>query len=377
MGVKVREYPKGSGDYYVFINHRGTRKSKKIGKDEELANEVAEKIKAKLVLGELDVEKINKSYPAFKKYAEMWLALPHDWKESTRESYQFNLKKHIYPVFGKKRIDEIRRKNIKAFFDKLLSNGMAAATASLVRAPLRGVLSHAVDSELIETNPVSGLKLARKKTGLEVDPLAEIEVESLLKQSKKFLNGFYYPMLLCSLRTGMRVGEIKALKWSDVDFEQRLIEVKRGCRQGRICQTKNKKRRRVDMTPHLTETLKTLRIEHKKNALKHGRPVPVWVFTNTRGKMLTRAVFENALKKCLDKSNLRKIRIHDLRHTYASIRLLRGHNVGDVSYQLGHSSIKITYDIYGHWIPGKFKSEVDELDHPPQSTLQNAENTCV
>ena len=131
------------------------------------------------------------------------------------------------------------------------------------------------------------------------------------------------------------------------------------------------------MTPHLTETLKTLRIEHKKNALKHGRPVPVWVFTNTRGKMLTRAVFENALKKCLDKSNLRKIRIHDLRHTYASIRLLRGHNVGDLSYQLGHSSIKITYDIYGHWIPGKFKSEVDELDHPPQSTLQNAENTCV
>lgn len=376
MGVKVREYPKGSGDYYVFINHRGTRKSKKIGKDEELANEVAEKIKAKLVLGELDIEKINKSCPAFKEYAETWLALPHDWKESTKESYQFNLNKHIFPVFGKKRVDEIRRKDIKAFFDKLLSSGMAPATASLVRAPLRGVLSHAVDSELIEVNPASGLKLARKKTGLGVDPLTETEVEKLLKQSKKFLNGFYYPMLLCSLRTGMRVGEIKALKWSDIDFEQRLIEVKRGCRQGRITETKNKKRRRVDMTPHLTETLKALRTEQKKDALKNGRPVPVWVFTNTRGKMLTRMVFENALNRCLDKAKLRKIRIHDLRHTYASIRLLRGHNVGDVSYQLGHSSIKITYDTYGHWIPGKFKSEVDELDNP-KPTLQNAENGCT
>ena len=105
MGVQVRESPKGSGEYYVFINHRGTRKSKKIGKDEGLANDVAEKIKAKLVLGELDVETINKDSPTFNKYAEMWLSLPHDWKESTRESYQFNLKKHNYPVFGKKRID--------------------------------------------------------------------------------------------------------------------------------------------------------------------------------------------------------------------------------------------------------------------------------
>jgi integrase len=58
--------------------------------------------------------------------------------------------------------------------------------------------------------------------------------------------------------------------------------------------------------------------------------------------------------------------LHSLRHSYATIRLMRGHNVGDVSYQLGHSSIRITYDVYAHWIPGQFKSEVDELDtmHP-------------
>ena len=72
---------------------------------------------------------------------------------------------------------------------------------------------------------------------------------------------------------------------------------------------------------------------------------------------------ENALNQCLNKAELRKIRIHDLRHCYATIRLLRGHNVGDVSYQLGHSSIKITYDVYGHWMPGHFKSEIDDLDH--------------
>jgi integrase len=62
-----------------------------------------------------------------------------------------------------------------------------------------------------------------------------------------------------------------------------------------------------------------------------------------------------------------------LRHTYATIRLLKGHNIGDVSYQLGHASIAITYDVYGHWIPGKFKSEVDELDMQPNATQRQPE----
>ena len=88
--------------------------------------------------------------------------------------------------------------------------------------------------------------------------------------------------------------------------------------------------------------------------------------TRYQGEIFGRVPLENALNRCLDKAKLRRIRIHDLRHTYATIRLMRGHNVGDVSYQLGHSSIKMTYDVYTHWIPGHFKSEVDELDqvHP-------------
>jgi integrase len=81
---------------------------------------------------------------------------------------------------------------------------------------------------------------------------------------------------------------------------------------------------------------------------------------------MRRIALENALTRCLSAAKLRHIRIHDLRHSYATIRLLKGHNIGDVSYQLGHSGISITYDVYGHWIPGHFKSEVDELDltHP-------------
>jgi integrase len=91
--------------------------------------------------------------------------------------------------------------------------------------------------------------------------------------------------------------------------------------------------------------------------------IPNLFLPASMGNIFIRVPFERALHKCLEDAKLRRIRIHDLRHTYATIRLLRGHNVGDVSYQLGHSSIKITYDVYGHWMPGHFKNEVDELDN--------------
>jgi len=107
-------------------------------------------------------------------------------------------------------------------------------------------------------------------------------------------------------------------------------------------------------------------VVQKKRALKNGRAVSEWVFADDTGQIMCREAFRRALNKCFELAGMRRVRVHDLRHSYATIRLMKGHNIGDVSYQLGHSSISITYDIYGHWIPGKFKSEVDELDqaHP-------------
>jgi integrase len=347
--------------------------------DKKAADKVASTIRAKLQLGEFGFEE-QKPVPTFKEHAKMWLALPHDWKESTKEAYLLNLKLHILPVLGNYRIDEIKRKDLKAFFDKLLSEGMASSTVSLVRSPISGVLSHALDSELIDNNPLSGLKLDKKNNALQIEPLSKEDVGLLLESIKVYEGGIYYPSILCALRTGMRIGEIKALEWEDLDFENRLIEVKHSCRRGRITKPKNGKSRRVDMTPHLAETLKNLRVSQMRYTLQKGRPFSDWVFANSRGNMLTYKAFRKALTGCLKKAGLRKIRIHDLRHTYATIRLLSGHNIGDISYQLGHSSIKITYDTYGHWMPGKFKSEVDELDnmhsnaphaHPEVEILQN------
>jgi integrase len=86
------------------------------------------------------------------------------------------------------------------------------------------------------------------------------------------------------------------------------------------------------MTPHLAETLQDLKLKQELDSMVAGRPIPKWVFANKKGEIFVRVALENALNRCLEKAKLRRIRIHDLRHTYATIRLMRGHNVGDVSY---------------------------------------------
>ena len=115
------------------------------------------------------------------------------------------------------------------------------------------------------------------------------------------------------------------------------------------------------MTQHLTDVLRELKGQRFKESLKTGKQMSELVFTD-KGKMLSAYKMQKALNDCLEMAEIEHIRIHDLRHSYATIRLLKGHNIGDVSYQLGHASIKITYDCYTHWIPGHSKSEIDELD---------------
>jgi len=103
--------------------------------DKKAADEVASIIRAKLKLGEFDFEE-PRAAPTFKEHAELWLSLPHDWKESTRENYLHNLNNHIYPVFGSMSLNEIKRKDLKSFFDKRYAEGLNLNTLKLMRAPL-------------------------------------------------------------------------------------------------------------------------------------------------------------------------------------------------------------------------------------------------
>jgi integrase len=355
MGVTIRER---DGAWWVFVHHGGKRKSKRIG-SKRAALEAQAKIQARLVLGDLGVMKEGPTCPTLKEYAERWLILPHDRKDSTQENYAASLRLYAYPALGKLRLDEITRKDLKGFFDKLLSAGKARGTVRNVRIALSGVLRNAVEEEILERNPLVDLRWKRAKAkSEEINPLTEEEADKLLEEARVYLGGRYYPAILCALRTGMRVGELEALRWGDVDFNGGFLEVRRSHRAGRVTATKTGASKRVDMSPMLVAALQELKAGRKVVSLEEDG----WVFADRRGRMLQRKNFEEALHRCLERAGMRRIRVHDLRHTYATIRLLRGHNVIDVSRQLGHSSPRITLDVYSHWIPGKFKSEVAELD---------------
>jgi integrase len=173
------------------------------------------------------------------------------------------------------------------------------------------------------------------------------------------------PLFLCALRTGLRLGELLGLQWGDIDYHGRFIEVRRSLVEGgRIELPKNGKIRRVDLSLVLAETLQRLRVKRAEEALARGwEQVPEWVFCNEEGRPIWKSNFERRVfHKALEKAKLRRIRFHDLRHTFASRLIQNGESLVYVKDQLGHHSIKVTVDVYGHLVPGANKAAVDRLD---------------
>jgi integrase len=99
----------------------------------------------------------------------------------------------------------------------------------------------------------------------------------------------------------VRIGEVQALRWADIDFEKGFIEVKRSFREGRNTEPKNKKYRKVDMSPQLYSVLKTIRIEKKKTAIRKGIEFSEYVFASKKQKISNRVVFHKAFMEILKK----------------------------------------------------------------------------
>lgn len=366
MGVTVRQKTKGRGKpWWVFIAHNGKRTSKMVG-DQQAAEEVASNIRAKLQLGEFSFEE-EKQIPMFKDYADSWIKItvPATCKQQTSNGYNDALRLHILPIFGDMKVTEITKGQIKDFLFDRLNQGYAVSTVNQMKNVIAGIFNKAVDDEIIPANPAHMLRgiFNGRKQKESIDPLSRDELSLLLNAVQEHFSE-HYTLFLLLARTGMRIGEALALQWGDIDFNSRFIDVKRTLVKGRIETPKSGKYRRVDMSRQLTEVLKAHQLESKKRGLMLGiGALPEYVFTNKQSNPIDvdnwrRRVFN----KALEKAELRRIRIHDLRHTYATLRISKGDNIADVSNQLGHHSIKLTMDVYYHWIPGKKKAEIDALD---------------
>ena len=365
MGVSVRQKPKGSGVWWIFIEHNGNRKAKKIGRNKKFANKLARKIEEELVLidlGYIDKKETNE----FEKYAKKWISrsVPAKCKPATIRSYKQLLEQHVLPVFGKKRVIEINRLMVRSFLENKITSGMAQSTVKHLRSVISGVLDLALDDDVILVNPAHKLGRIFKKESIseKVNPFDNSELSIFLVTFEEYFPR-HYPMALTLARTGMRLGEVIALKWSDIDFHNRLITVQRNFSRGILQTTKSGKSRKVDMSLQLTESLNELKRQRKiETAEKNWKKVPEWVFINEVGNPVDPDKWRRKFRKVLERAGLRRIRIHDLRHTYASLLMQGNESLAYIRDQLGHQSIKVTVDIYGHLTPGGNKQAVDSLD---------------
>jgi integrase len=366
MSVQVREKIKDSGDWWIFIEHHGQRRSKKIGRDKRFALEAAKKIEAKLILGDLKLSK-NEDV-TFGHYAKTWIenTVPATCKRISISDYTGILKNHVLPDLEKTPVTDINKAVVKKLLQKKLKEGYAASTATHIKNAISGVLELAVDDNKISSNPAQIIrKLIRSKVKkYHIDPLTREETKLLLETC---LTNYpkHYPMLLTLCRTGMRLGEVIALQWGDIDFNNRFIIVRRSRSKSHTSTPKNDKYRNVDMSRQLTECLSKLKIKRKEEYLAKGEGVPEWIFISEIGTPLIEGHWrERVFKKILEKAKMRQIRIHDIRHTYASQLIQDNRSLAYIKDQLGHHSIQVTVDIYGHLVPGANKEVVDSLDDP-------------
>jgi integrase len=334
--------------------------------------EVAKKVEAQPALGHFDLNEEKAEIPRFKDYAEIWLYgyIKSLRRHSTFTRYQDMLGRYIYRALGAKLLTEIRRGEIRDLLLKLHRNGLSKSTITLVKDVISGPLSFAVDEELIPINPAVGitkrLQLGRDKR-ITINPLNRDEIDLFLASCQE-KSPEYSPFFLCAFRTGMRLGELLALQWGDVDWHGKFIQVQRSYKLGRINPTKTGKTRRVDMSDQLIEGLNSLYALRKKEALKVGRGEVQEVIFHRNGKHMEQNYIRRVFKRLLMRAGLREIRLHDIRHTFASLLLSDGASPVYVKEQLGHTSIQMTVDIYGHLIPSSNREMVNRLDTQPSAT---------
>ncbi len=374
MGLRLR---KKSGKWYVFVSFHGQRKAKCIGTSRQAAEEVKRKLEARLALGDFGFLEERKE-PTFAEYAERWLRQHAEiqCKPSTVGSYRYILRVHLLPHFGRLKLVQITREQIKEFVsDRVAEQKYSRNTLRLMLSTMRTIFSHAVEDKLVDRTPAAGLGRFAKieKPARQATALTREESERLLEAAREFCAD-YYPLFLAALRAGLRRGELVALKWGDIQFGEseddptRYILVRRNYVRGQFTSPKSKRPRRVDLSRQLRRELLSRRDSRLLAAFQAGRTgvLDELVFPSKSGTVLDADnMVHRYFLPCVEKAGLRRIRFHDLRHTFGSLLIQDGAPLAYVKEQMGHSSIQVTVDIYSHLMPG---ANIDWMDRQDSET---------
>lgn len=332
-------------DIVFWRNGRRNRIRKTVGnvsKSEALALERQERSRLEVSL------KLNIVVPRFDEFAEEFIetyAVTNN-KPSEVESKRTIIEKHLVPFFGEFRLDAIGPQQFEKFKAKQVAAGLAPKTINNQLTVLHRIFTVAKEWGRLATVP----SMRWLPTPLpEFDFLTFEEAARLLDAAERE----WRPMILVALRTGLRHGELLALRWDDVDLVTGRLNVRRAVARGIVGTPKSGKGRELPLSPETVAVLKEL----------PSRFAGGLVFPDRRGHMLTRGECRRPLWRACHQAGIRRIGWHVLRHTFASHLAMKGVAIKAIQELLGHSTLEITLR-YSHLSPDIRRDAVTLLDTP-------------
>jgi integrase len=346
--------------YYVVLPIGTKRKWLKGGANKKEAERVLAQEMVRLHSGPYrEIKKVT-----FSEFAQKWMQeyARGAIKDSTYESYDSVLRMHLLPFFGAMDLSQIGLEDVQRYVATKQQEGrIKPKTINNTLVPLKEMFMHAVRWGYLRENPAHYVEKPRV-LHREMDFLTKEEIHGFLSVVPEAR----YPFFLTAILTGMRMGELLAMKWGNLDWHRRQYFVKERLYKRRFVEPKSAtSKRTVNLPPIVLEALRAHRARQAERKLQVGGAYQDddLIFCAALGTPMDRG---NVLKRdfwpLLKQAGLRRVRFHDLRHTFATLLIDQGESPKYIQAQLGHASIQVTMDRYGHLLPDVHQQAAQRLE---------------
>lgn len=286
-------------------------------------------------------------------------------KPSTWDSYMRNLRLHVLPVLGHRTLQQLTPIALNGLYAELMASGkqtradggLAPKTVRYVHATVHKVLADAVGAGLLQTNPADRARPPKPRAGRQRE--MQVWTVAQLAEFLAHLDGHQlHTAFHLAAMTGMRRGEVLGLRWNDVDLTAGRVAVRHTlvsvAYEVQSSTPKTHQARVVDLDPGTIEQLRAHRTRQtaQREAWGAGYRESDLVFRRQDGSPIHPDSFTQAFDAEVRRSGLPRIRLHDLRHTHATIALRAGIPVKVMSERLGHENPAFTMKQYAHVLPG-------------------------
>jgi integrase len=312
--------------------------------------------------------KVRTSKQTVADYLKSWLedSVKLTNRAQTYRSYEWIVRVHLIPGLGKSTLEKLNPQVLQAFIKSCSKSGLSPATVKHINATLRAALSQAEDWELVDRNVAKLVKLprAQKYRPTVLSP----------EQAKAFLlfsaNHPQEALFSVALSLGLRRGEIIGLRWQDVDFTVGSLRVTHSLERVKgkglqLGDPKSAKAQRVLRLPLVCVQALTRQKEKQRVAREWcgaGWKEAGFVFTTSVGTPMQPEMLTREFKAAIAAAGLPDMRLHDLRHSCATLLLAQGVHPKLVQETLGHSTYQLTMDTYSHMIPQLRNEVADRMD---------------